>query len=467
MYVFSLIFFAVEAGDIAMAENALLQGGSVNVSKPMGETPLSLAVESENIEMATWLLSHGADVNAILRDDETAFTLAKTESMAKLLLQHHVTINNVNRSGENALYKATMRGNLALVRFLISVGIVFDKKNSSGLMPIDIAKYDGHVGIARLLLDAGSALPEDLGWLSLLLGQKMVIDGETIGNAELLQVFTSDWMNNDMCELLIAQGADVNATDADGNTALHLTNCVDVLLKAGANIETKNSGGETPLLTACLAGAYQAADALIKHDADITVLQKLNSDVTCALLNATARYGRPYLLEKLVKLGLDVNRKHEGSYALIRAISHNELEVAKWLIAHGANVNLPNDDGYTALSKSDSFAMAQLMVDHGAKIDEMDSEGNTLLHLWCGAQQPKLKMVEFLIKQGLDVNAKNNAGETPLRCSEDSALMANYLLEHGANTYGVLDDLDWDSDLIKVVLGYQARENLAGEITLS
>ena len=84
---------------------------------------------------------------------------------------------------------------------------------------------------------------------------------------------------NEIVELLIAEGADVNATDGDGDTPLHLagntttsTEIAELLISKGADVNAMNLsppgrriGGMTPLDMATLGNRTEIADLLRKH----------------------------------------------------------------------------------------------------------------------------------------------------------------------------------------------------------
>ena len=76
-------------------------------------------------------------------------------------------------------------------------------------------------------------------------------------------------------DLLIAYGADVDATDADGGSALGITanagdlESVESLLRAGAEVNAKTEDGWTPLMNAAFDGRVRTAELLLDHGADV------------------------------------------------------------------------------------------------------------------------------------------------------------------------------------------------------
>jgi ankyrin repeat protein len=82
-----------------------------------------------------------------------------------------------------------------------------------------------------------------------------------------------------------------------------------------------------------------------------------------------------------------------GNTLLTLAVKQGDLEITKYAIDHGANVNKPDEDGETPLSSAI------------AHIDNDDYSGMQLLHL--------------LLKKGADVNAQDNLGNTSLHYAVD------------------------------------------------
>src|SRR5438034_2984011 len=142
---------------------------------------------------------------------------------------------------------------------------------------------------------------------------------------------------------LLKDGADVNAAQGDGMTALHwaaLKNDVElakVLLYAGANVKaTTRLGGYTPLLMASRIGNTGMIDTLVKSGADA---KSATTNGTTALMLAAAS-GKADAVGTLLDLGADVNAKENarGETALAFAAAYGRTEAVKILAARGADV---------------------------------------------------------------------------------------------------------------------------------
>ncbi len=109
-----------------------------------------------------------------------------------------------------------------------------------------------------------------------------------------------------------------------------------------------------------------------------------------------------------------------GYTALARAVAHNNVQVARLLLQHGADANIPNVHGRTALFKAigkDIKIFRDLLNPiHKVDVNHRDHNGNSVLHHlssashWDSFIELKFKM---LMVRGIDINVKNNNGRTP------------------------------------------------------
>jgi ankyrin repeat protein len=142
---------------------------------------------------------------------------------------------------------------------------------------------------------------------------------------------------------LLTQGADANAAQGDGMTALHWAarrgdvETARMLLHAGANVgATTRLGGYTPLLLASQTGDAATIAALIDAGADA---KSTTATGATALMLASAA-GRADAVKMLIERGADVNAKEpvRQETALMFAAASNRLDVVKLLIERGASV---------------------------------------------------------------------------------------------------------------------------------
>ena len=151
-------------------------------------------------------------------------------------------INQAGPDGDYPLHMAARRGQVVVVEELLRHGAVRDVRDAHGLTPLELALLAGKTQVARSFLQAGARLdPQAL--LQVLVDQG-VSDRDTLG-------------------LVVAQGADVNAADAQGTRPLHRAirsgqvRVVKRLIALGADVNLTDGQGQSPL---ALAKAGNQAD---------------------------------------------------------------------------------------------------------------------------------------------------------------------------------------------------------------
>ncbi|KAH8154979.1 uncharacterized protein LAJ45_01512 [Morchella importuna] len=145
---------------------------------------------------------------------------------------------------------------------------------------------------------------------------------------------------------LLAQGAKihVNRTDEDGMTALHSAtllgnwDIVKLLLENGADIEARNAEGWTPLLCASITGDHQTASILLEKGADIAT-RCLKYPRWTALYYAAA-LGRFEVVDLLIKRGSSIEAT-EMSRVISNAVVAGEKRTVQLLLSHAKYDTVP------------------------------------------------------------------------------------------------------------------------------
>lgn len=122
--------------------------------------------------------------------------------------------------------------------------------------------------------------------------------------------------------------------------------------------------------------------------------------------------------------------KFEPRIILLEAASRGDVEEVKKMLDYGVDPNLANDDGLTALHQAcidECDDIAELLVEYGAYIDAEDRELWTPLH--ASAACGNFSMVEYLVDHGASVVALNSDGNLPVDLLEDDEDLKDYLLK--------------------------------------
>ncbi len=126
-------------------------------------------------------------------------------------------------------------------------------------------------------------------------------------------------------------------------------------------------------------------------------------------------------IERLLKDGIDVDAKdYDGETPLSSAASFGHLKSVRFLLSKGANPNITNDSGDTALlsvglisdNTEDDIEIIRLLIKAGADIDFEDSNGSTALHsaVFFG----RAYLVKALLDNGENTEIKDKYNETPI-----------------------------------------------------
>ena len=180
------------------------------------------------------------------------------------------------------------------------------------------------------------------------------------------------------------KGVDVNAKDITwgGWTPLHWAaisggnEIAELLIAKGADLEKKDDSGETPLHVASFHGIKEMAELLIAKGADV---EGKNNKGSTPLIYATARAHSEFV-KMLISKGVDVKAENEYGmtalhYAAILSIGTeaSHKEIVELLITNGADVNAKNIAGETPLDlaiKHKKRSTATLLRKHDAKTAE-------------------------------------------------------------------------------------------------
>lgn len=228
---------------------------------------------------------------------------------------------------------------------------------------------------------------------------------------------------------LIEAGYDVNYKKKDSSTLLHYAFTVDMaqlLIENGASLNEVNRAGATPLTNAIRNGRIEVAKYLVKKGANPNV----NNGVTEPALAEALRLHQLKLGEFLIAHGADPNLKNNmfREHILFMAVENDQVEFAKMLIDHGADVYITNYRGETLLHKIESPELAEFLLERGLKdIINDHPKSNELLH-----NIKNEEVVKTQIRYGADVLGRDWAGNTPLH-KVRNVRVAEILIDWGAD----------------------------------
>lgn len=246
---------------------------------------------------------------------------------------------------------------------------------------------------------------------------------------------------------MIQQGADVNAREANGTTALHWAvyhqdvALVKRLLAAGAKVAVVNDFGSSPMQEAAVTGNAAVIRMLLDAGANV---ESANAEGQTALM-AVARTGNVDAAKMLLVAGADVNatEKFGGQSALMWAAAQSQPAMIRLLLEYGAKANArgairdwqtritaeprPKDrhrGGFTPLlyaAREGCIDCARALIEGGADINLSDPDRISPLVL--ALLDQRFDFAAYLISAGADVDRWDLYGRSPLYAACDLATL--------------------------------------------
>jgi serine/threonine-protein phosphatase 6 regulatory ankyrin repeat subunit B len=281
----------------------LLDAGiNINDTQCEGYSPLHLALINHNTEATLCLLEHNPDVDMVC-NGQTPISLACESGYygaVEALLSKNV---NVNPESDNRpltpdpLSISAWKGSLQIAQTLIQSKAIVNSQNSEGQTPLFQATKQGHCKMMKLLIDnkARVNIQDRYGntclhlsvcnhksddMLLLLLKKEAAVnvcnkDGTTV---LMMAIEGKQGVSDKRIRAIIEHGANVNAHDKFGKTALHraaefgLESVIETLLRNEANVNACNQDGESALFIAAKNGRANAVHLLLQNNAGAKVL---------------------------------------------------------------------------------------------------------------------------------------------------------------------------------------------------
>lgn len=207
-------------------------------------TALHLAAQRGHIEIVKVLLKHGTNCHRKNLTGATALHLAVEhghEETVKILLANGSKINALDNNLNTPLIIAIQNSKIELSKLLIAKGAKLDEKNKDGNTALHLASAKNDIGLVGCLLAKGA----NINVLDAHLNTFLII-AISKKNTEMVESL----------QLLVDNRDFWNKKNDSGNTALHFaaargySEIVEILLKAGADLNPQNKDGSTPLITA-------------------------------------------------------------------------------------------------------------------------------------------------------------------------------------------------------------------------
>ena len=434
---------AVKRGD-RKAVSTLARSSAVNAAEADGTTALHWAVRNGDADTIRLLLQRGANASARNRYGVTPLSLAATNGDAaaiRTLLVAGADPNTTVTEGQTVLMMAARTGRPEAIDVLVEAGANVNARETwMGETALMWAAADDHADAVRTLVKHGAEID----------ARSTTVAYPAQKPKDPSNYVTSFVPKGQWTPLMYA--AREGAADA-----------VAALVALGADPNVRDPEGVTPLLEAILNAHFDLAAWLLDHGANPNITDNAGMGPLYAAIDMNTppwERSRPDakitteldclgLMRVLLDHGADVNarvkgrllsRYHaggapgmiEGTTPLIRAAKYANRDMVELLVSRGADVNLAQSDGTTALmfaagvkysitqqgdppnhgSLDDAHAIVKLLHEKGADLNASNARGETALY--GAAFAGRNKVISYLAASGGRLDARTKQGLTVL-----------------------------------------------------
>ncbi|RDD41571.1 Transient receptor potential cation channel subfamily A member 1 [Trichoplax sp. H2] len=419
------VYKACETGDLATLQNIIDDNYEkcetyttemINSADENLLTPLHYASINNQVEVITYLLSKGAEIDAV------GGKLNRTPLMMAIHLNHYQAVCTLLDHEPDVCVK-----------------------DNHFQQILHIVAQQGNVETAKLLLQ----------YLKELAIQASFLDDVDNENMTALH-YASDKCHYNICTLLIEHGCQLSLAALDGSTALHLAayrqdvRLVHLFLskanKRGKSslINCQDKDGKTILQIAVEMNNYEIAKLCLSYNADPNFrnsddFQTSDLNTVRSVLHVAAINGQIDLVELLLQHKMPIDTVDStGRTAMHGAVIGKNVEMIDFLHAKGLYLDSICQHGLTPLLTAVKKGFADItnkLLELGANIKVLDKNQQTCLHY--AIQHEDSSILQLLLKNGAKqlINCHDDEGNTPLLTSVHSknSRAIEILLNNGAN----------------------------------
>ncbi|XP_044751749.1 serine/threonine-protein phosphatase 6 regulatory ankyrin repeat subunit B-like [Coccinella septempunctata] len=415
----------------------LLKAGANPNPRKSRISPLHLVMKHKYDSITNILIRKGADIDALDFNKYTPLhsaVLAENETIVRALLDNGASPNfNPNQRRKSVIHLAVERNNIRIFAMILERTEMIDVPDMDGLSPLQKAVLAENEEKVRLLLARRAspiiqhknkmllqhAVEKGNFNITKLLLENMPVPEATNFKSEggvtpLESAVRSE--RGDIVDLLVANGADVNIQNADGNSPLHIAcqkGSLDMVTRLltcpNVDFDARNKAGYTPLNLAFDSKNLMKVDRLILSGADPNIPNPKTGQTPLHEAVSLGSLDTLYMLLQRDNIDIEAKNSH-GETPLKYAVDLKANEAVAMLINQGADVNILCYLGKNLLhivSEEGNLALVDILL--GTKkipIDAPDDYGNTPLGY--AVQNSDADLARLLLINSADPNVASN-----------------------------------------------------------
>ena len=410
-----------------------------------GCTVLHQSARSGSYEVFRYFAPKGSDIHLKTKNGRTCLHIAAFSghlNLCKILINNHrFNVNISDKDGCTALHHSAISGKYELFTYFADMMPDIYVKTKAGLNCLHIAAFRGHLDLSKKLIDNHEF---DVN-ISDIDGFRALHHSVKSGKCELVAYFADKGTdvylktkNGRNCLHIAAENGyldlfktlidkydfNVHTADYDGCTSLHHSaisgnyKLVTYFAEKGIDFYLKTNNEKNCLHIAAANGHFNLCKMLIEK---CKFVVDIADNDGCTALHHSARSGSYELVTYFVHMGSNIHLKTKtGLNCLHIAAENGHLNLCKMIISnHNFDVNIADNDGYTALhhsARSGSYELITYFVHMGADIYLKTKYGNNCLHI--AAFSGYLNLCKTLIDNDkFDVLIADNEGYAALHHS--------------------------------------------------
>nr|WP_223158783.1 ankyrin repeat domain-containing protein [Wolbachia endosymbiont of Pentalonia nigronervosa] len=453
---------AARQGNLDMVTEYVSKGVSLNAKDDNNRTPLHWAALNDHLNVVKYLISRGANLHIIDKNGYTPLHRAAgggaLDVVKYFIEEEHLDIN-LNSSDDSyhwtPLHIAAYTNKLDIVKYLIDKGADINAvdTDSSHKKPIHVAAQGGHKDIIEFLLSKGVS-----------------VNSISIGNG-WTPLHYATWKGHlDTVKFLVERGADINAIDTDSNhrKPIHIAaqggskDIIEFFLNEGMSVNDIAIGnGWTPLHYTAWKGHVNTAKFLVERGANINAKDNIsNTPIILGAWHGQLDIVTYFISDENVNVNTRDGKGNDGRTILHYAAQNDKLEVVKFLVEKGADINaIATGNGWTPLhyaSWNGHMDVVKYLVEKGSNVNAQTNNGDTALDLALSIQvknflrqpqldlinatkQGNLNLVKEYVNKGVSLDARDDDSYTPLHWAARNSYLdvVKYLIDKGANLHTI------------------------------